>query len=161
MAVSSKTPETTRHGLRISPSKRHSHDNRPIFDARGYCHGHIVDVTLQEPRIGEDGKPYRPSYKWELVCPGTIEPFSRMHWTWIREEIRKPSQKYSAYLELCLRLGLVKAKALPRSDKDIDFSKAIGLLVSYTLIRKDKVYRVDGESIALEKPDELQLDMWG
>lgn len=148
------------YGLRVSPSKRHTSENRPIFDARGWCHGWIIGVNFQESRAGEDGKSYGPSFKWELTCPGTIKRFSRFYWTWTRQRVPKPGEGNSAFMDLCLRLGVVH-DIYRLLDTDIDVSRAVGLPVTYTLIRKGDVYRVDGASITLKASHAEQLEMWG
>jgi hypothetical protein len=159
MALS--TGEKFLYGLRVKPSNHHSAENRPLFDQRGYCHGYVTRVTFQEARAAEDGRTYGPSYKWELVCPGTIKAFGRMYWTWTRQRPPKPRETHSAFGELCRRLRLVEDTVVPVLDKDIDVSKAVGLGVVYTLKRQGGVYLVDGASIALEAGHADQLELWG
>lgn len=147
-------------GLRVSPSKKHSHDNRPIFDPCGYAHGRIVNVTFHEARAGEDGRTYGPSYKWEFECPGTNGLFRRAYWTWLRVKPAKPGQPLSPFADLCLRLGLMTVTSMPACENDIDAGQAVGLTISYTFTRKDGRHQIVGDSVTPDKDAATQLVLW-
>jgi hypothetical protein len=148
------------YGLRVKESNQHSAENRPLFDQSGYCHGYVVRIEFHEARAGDNGRTYGPSYKWELVCRGTVRVFGRIIWTWTRKRLPTSEETQSAFMSLCQRLGLAPEQTPPLLDSDVDLSKGLGLKVSYKLVRKGGKYVIDEDSIQLDTDYPEQLEWY-
>lgn len=120
--------------------------NRPKLDDDGFVHGVIKSIDMED-----SAKVEWESLRWEFETLGTLRPMTFRLWSGLTYNPPDEKGEASRLTTLCLRFNLLTMEQLLADEiPEIDLETLIGQCVQFKLVREDKLYRIDVDTLALE-----------